>query len=158
MGVIEPTECILDGDESSWVTFDASDSMVTDSRKEDTWVIFDAVLSAMQCVWVTVRAINSTLRAVLGVLGVVGDILGRSGVVLGGEELRKSVWFCESKSRDAAVKRSLGVSKDMLVMCGKNLWSIGAAEGEEASMWRTWITWVEETNEHWYLDPAKVYI
>jgi hypothetical protein len=48
VGVIEPTKCVLDGDEINLVTFDAPDSMVTDSLKEDTWVIFDAVLGAMQ--------------------------------------------------------------------------------------------------------------
>ena len=48
VGVTEPAECVLDGDEITWVTFDALDSMATNSRKEDTWVIFDAVLGAMQ--------------------------------------------------------------------------------------------------------------
>ena len=54
------------------------------------------------------------LRAVLGVLRVMGDILERSGMVLGGAELCKSVGFRASESRETAVKRSLGVSVDML--------------------------------------------
>ena len=56
------------------------------------------------------------LRAVLGLLGVRGDILGRSGLVLGGTELHKSVGFCASESKETAVKRSLGVREDMLMI------------------------------------------
>ena len=88
VGVTEPAECVLDGDEITWVTFDALDSMATNSRKEDTWVIFDAVLGAMKLVWVTFCARDSMVRAVLGVLGVTEDIMGRSGVVLRAAELR----------------------------------------------------------------------